>query len=208
MESLRQNPFFRSPISKNAQRIIDLGTGSGGWVNDVADAFRNITVYGVDLYPPPQDWVAPNSIFEVDDITKPWLWPHKFDFVHLRMLLSALPRHEWKILYRRIYDNLEPGGWIEHVDVDAHVYSMEPKPLPEDSVLNKWFATLYPAARQTGHSFDVTDWMKQDIEEAGFVNLHETDFKVPLGEWPQHPIYKEAGRLSMIHFKVVPSLPA
>ena len=37
MESLRDNPYFRSPISKNAQHVIDLGTGSGGWASDVVD---------------------------------------------------------------------------------------------------------------------------------------------------------------------------
>ena len=32
LESQRKNPFFRSPISHNAQHILDLGTGDGAWV--------------------------------------------------------------------------------------------------------------------------------------------------------------------------------
>lgn len=103
MESLRENPYFRSPISKNAQHIIDLGTGDGEWAMDVADRLPNLTVHGVDLYPPPATWVPPNCILEVDDITKPWTWSHKFDLVHMRYMLSALPRSEWKKLYARIY---------------------------------------------------------------------------------------------------------
>ena len=39
LESMRENPFFRAPISKTATHIIDVGTGSGGWANDVADMF-------------------------------------------------------------------------------------------------------------------------------------------------------------------------
>lgn len=31
LESQQENPFFRSKLSPNAQRILDLGTGQGGW---------------------------------------------------------------------------------------------------------------------------------------------------------------------------------
>ena len=72
MESQQENPFFRSPISPKAQHVLDLGTGQGGWAISVADRFPNLTVHGVDLYPPPAKWVPPNCIFEVDDFTKPW----------------------------------------------------------------------------------------------------------------------------------------
>ena len=41
VDSLRQNPFFRAPVRKDAQHIIDLGTGSGAWASDVADMFPN-----------------------------------------------------------------------------------------------------------------------------------------------------------------------
>ena len=44
LECQQENPYFRSPISKNAQHIIDLGTGSGDWPSAVADAFPNMYV--------------------------------------------------------------------------------------------------------------------------------------------------------------------
>ena len=72
-DSQHANPLFRSPISSDAVNILDLGTGSGEWAVDVADRYPNVTVHGVDLYPPPQTWVPPNCKFEVDDLTKPWV---------------------------------------------------------------------------------------------------------------------------------------
>lgn len=36
---------------------------------DVADRYPNTTVTGVDLYPPPQTFVPPNCVLEVDDAT-------------------------------------------------------------------------------------------------------------------------------------------
>ena len=71
VDSLRQNLFFRATIRKDAQHILDLGTGSGGWASDVADMFPNATMNGVDLYPAPQDWLPPNCILEANDFTKP-----------------------------------------------------------------------------------------------------------------------------------------
>lgn len=61
------------------------------------------TVHGVDLYPPPAEWVPPNCIFEVDDFTKPWSWGFKFDLVYMRFLAGALLRSEWSKTYKRIY---------------------------------------------------------------------------------------------------------
>lgn len=41
------------------------------------------------------------------------------DLVHIRLMNGSLPHAEWDKLYKRAYDNLEPGGWIEHTDVNT-----------------------------------------------------------------------------------------
>lgn len=64
LDSQQQNPFFRSPISKSAKNILDLGTGNADWAIGVADMLPEATVHGVDLYPPPQPYVPPNCILE------------------------------------------------------------------------------------------------------------------------------------------------
>lgn len=40
----------------------------------------------------------------MDDITKEWTWHHKFDLIHLRLLLGAFTPEEWETLYRRCYE--------------------------------------------------------------------------------------------------------
>lgn len=37
----------------------------------------------MDLYPPPHQWVPPNCIFEVDNITQPWTWQNNWDLIHI-----------------------------------------------------------------------------------------------------------------------------
>ena len=60
-------------------------------------------VRGVDLYPPPSNWVPPNCLFEVDDIQKEWTWKDPFDYIHLRQLLGAFEDDGWTQLYNRCY---------------------------------------------------------------------------------------------------------
>ena len=56
-------------------------------------------------------------------------------------------------------------------------------------------------AEATGNSVSITDFMRKGIDDAGFVDIHEHQFKFPLGVWPKNPVYKEAGECNRIHLK-------
>ena len=43
--------------------------------------------------------------------------------------------------------------------------------------------------------------MKGQLEAAGFTNVQVQDYKVPIGTWPKHPIYKDAGRVKAAEMK-------
>jgi hypothetical protein len=60
---------------------------------------------------------------------------------------------------------------------------------------------MYKSAGEiTGQSFTVADTMKSDIEKAGFVNVVEQIFKVPLGGWAADPKLKELGLWALLSF--------
>ena len=97
-----------------------------------------VLVYGVDLFPPPQQWVPPNCIFEVDNITQPWTWQNNWDLIHISpsyrcllglpslehadiyagYMLGSFSNKEWENLYSEAYKNCAPGGWIEQIEVN------------------------------------------------------------------------------------------
>ena len=57
-------------------------------------------------------------------------------------------------------------------------------------------------AEQTGKKLDTEETMKGRIEAAGFVNVHERMYKVPVDDWAKNPILKEAGRFQKMQFLV------
>ena len=43
--------------------------------------------------------------------------------------------------------------------------------------------------------------MKGLIESTGFTNVHEKTLKCPIGTWPKHPVYKDAGHAMKVCLK-------
>ncbi|KAK3705923.1 hypothetical protein LTR37_013076 [Vermiconidia calcicola] len=198
LESDRPNMLFRAPVS-NPKYILDIGTGPGTWAIDTADKFPDATVYGVDLYPPPHSWVPPNCFLEVEDVLSDWTWKHKFDLIHMRLMLGAFMESEWDSVYRKCYENLEPGGWLEEVELDVRVIS-DDNSLSPDSYLAGWGENFLGCAERAGRPLSTQTKMAGAMERAGFVNIHDHLFKCPIGSWPKNRKLKEAGRVNFDHW--------
>jgi hypothetical protein len=85
------------------------------------------------------------------------------------------------------------GGYIEQVELDIQPKS-EDGSLPADSVLFQWINIARDWARATGKTFFVANEVKQQIADAGFVDVVEQIFKVPLGQWSSDEHSRAIGR--------------
>lgn len=199
LDTRHTNPYFRSPIDPNAQNVLDIGCGSGRWAMDVADTFPNLSVIGVDLHPVGDGTVmcAPNCIFEVDDVTIPWTWNKKFDLIHIRSLFGCFTDPGWRGVYYECFKNMAPGGWIEQVETEIHFRSVDGSMPSHYFISEQWRLNLLEASRKMGRPLDTFDKFRGRIENAGFVNVNEITYKHPIGDWPQHPLFKEVGRLNV-----------
>lgn len=159
------------------------------------------TVRGVDLYPPPIDWMPPNCVLEVDDILQEWTWREPFDLIHLRLGLGSYTMPEWESVYKQAYDNLEPGGWFEQYEGGCEILCDDGS-LPKDNVLNVWGPRIYKASEKGGRPVDVLPLMRRGVEKAGFVDVHDKVYKFPIGPWAKDPVLKEAGRLNHHMWKI------
>ncbi|KAL1961756.1 hypothetical protein VTN77DRAFT_1082 [Rasamsonia byssochlamydoides] len=168
-----------API-ENPQRVLDLGTGTGIWAIEFADQYPSAQVIGTDLSPIQPPWVPPNCIFEIDDFETPWLYQTAFDFIHGRELEGCVANEDR--LFSQAFDHLKSGGYFEFAGANAYFCS------DDDTITGNEF----------GKSFDNVHLWKEKMEKAGFVDVKESVFKVPIGPWPKDPKMKEIGRFQQV----------
>lgn len=73
--------------------------------------------------------------------------------------------------------------------------------LPPDSLLAGWGKTFLECGEAAGRPLNTQLTMRDAIERAGFTEIHEKEYKCPIGPWPKHPVYKDAGRVNSVQWR-------
>lgn len=61
--------------------------------------------------------MPPNLRFEIDDAQLEWTFPdNSFDFIHMRTMVGSID--DWPLLYKRAFNAIKPGGYIEESETD------------------------------------------------------------------------------------------
>ncbi|KAH6627529.1 S-adenosyl-L-methionine-dependent methyltransferase [Chaetomium tenue] len=77
--------LFKAPLQDGLERVLDVGTGTGQWAIDFADAHPNTQTFPAN----------------------------HFDYVHMRLLFGSVP--DWPRLLREAYRCCKPGGSFDVV---------------------------------------------------------------------------------------------
>ncbi|KAF2457553.1 S-adenosyl-L-methionine-dependent methyltransferase [Lineolata rhizophorae] len=173
-------------------RVLDLGTGTGTWAIDMGDKYPNAEIIGIDLSPPQTSWVPSNVNFEVDDIEEPWTFRQPFDFIHARWLAGAI--RDWPKLMKQTFDNVKPGGYAEFKDWDVRPHAPDGSLNLPDNAVKRWHDIVCGAFEEHGGVTSPGIDMKKRFEDAGFVNVQERVYNVPIGAWAKDPKLKELGK--------------
>ncbi|CAG8400839.1 unnamed protein product [Penicillium salamii] len=188
--------LFHAPLEKNIQRVLDIGTGTGIWAIDFADAFPSAQVIGIDLSPIQPAWVPPNCRFIVDDAEAAWLYSRSqpFDYIHSRDMGGSIS--DWPRLLAQGFQHLRPGGWIELCEFEVMLRS------DDDSIalaptLCEFLGHLDRASARFNRPMNIARYHRQHLIEAGFENVHDDTFKVPSSTWPTDPLNKEIGKYNL-----------
>ncbi|KAK6528557.1 hypothetical protein TWF281_009798 [Arthrobotrys megalospora] len=197
--TLRLNgDLFLAPINVDSDaplEILDLGTGSGNWCIDIAHQYPKAKIIGNDLSPIQPLYVPPNVQFEVDDFNDEWVYPaNHFDFIHGRALYGSVSN--WDRLLRKVSHALKPGGWWESVETVVE-FQCDDGSLPEDSAVKYWVSIMRIACERAGTSFDVAGRVKDWCEAAGFEEITQRMYKLPIGPWPKDKYEKALGSYNL-----------
>lgn len=163
------------------------------------------TVIGTDLsLMQPVDAAPPNCTFIRDDIEDDWVFDRPFDYVHLRMMVTCFddPRG----VLQRIYDNLQPGGWVEYHDHAFEIVGSDPS--SEAFTQASAVARLLELMKQgmwnaKKRDLAVPRRYKTWMREMGFVNVVERPLLVPVNSWPVDPADKLLGQFSRMTMEKV-----
>lgn len=133
------------------------------------------------------------------DADEDWDFHTKFDLVHTR-LMNGFGVRSWPHFYRQAFEHLQAGGWVENQEFDLAFLSDDAS-VAEDGPLRRWSSLWNFGIERIGMSGRCyPDLMKQQMQEAGFVNVHVRPYKLPVAPWPKDKRLRQAGAFFLTGF--------
>lgn len=160
--------------------VVDVGTGIGEWAIDVSEKYPGCEVFGTDIAAIQPPTSSLNVEFLIEDAEEEWIWPaNTVDLVHLRNMAGAFS--SWSFIYQQAFACIKPGGYIEVLDFDEHK-SMKNfvSWFPEGSAVEVVTTALRRASVMDGRPKGVDHLNRQLLADAGFVDIEERQYDIPL----------------------------
>lgn len=197
---LLDGKLFLAPIGDSPQRVLDVGTGTGIWAMEFADQYPGAQVIGFDLSPVYPGRAMPNVSFEMSDACDPH-WGYEkdsFDFIHVRSLCGCVA--DWARFYEQVLVHLAPGGWYQQIEMSVTLTSDDGS-VTKDSPLDRWGKITLEAGDAMGKDFRIHEQVKGYLDAAGFEDVVEQSYKLPIGSWSVDPHLREIGRWNEVRWR-------
>ncbi len=166
----------------NTHDILDLACGPGGWAMDVARAYPDKRVTGIDIsqlmiefaHYQAADQKLYNVNFQVMDALKPLAFPDSsFDYVNARFISGFMPKLLWPQFTRECLRILRPGGVIRLAEYETTISNSS-----TSEKLGEMFARALHKAGQsfspTGWQFGITPVLGRLLRDAGCLHIQRT----------------------------------
>ncbi|KAL1302170.1 hypothetical protein AAFC00_002601 [Neodothiora populina] len=186
------------PTEVKLSAVLDCGCGSGAWADAISDEYadgEDISVVGVDLYPPKQceyldfqRWNL-NAPFRLDQ----GVLSERYTFINSRFLANGIDAARWPSYIQDMYGRLRSGGWLQMTEAYMNIQSDNGR-RDEAPSLGRWWHLFSTALEQQGRDPRVgttvvhanqRSWanLKALMTQAGFDCIQERHPRLPIGGW-------------------------
>ncbi|KAF8181107.1 S-adenosyl-L-methionine-dependent methyltransferase [Pholiota molesta] len=194
---LRQLLGVLAPQQGSNQRIaLDVCTGNGIWVLDMARDFPHVHFRGFDIVPIATRYPPRNVQFEISDVNSPLRWANgTFDLVHSRSVDMAVI--DYRQFAHEVARLLRPGGlfvsyeWSPHPAFDP---SLRRDPALHAPASARFHAAITAALAGRGLRA-LGRLVPSYLADAGaFTDIAASTYCVPVGAWPANHAMRRIGR--------------
>ncbi|KAI0743042.1 S-adenosyl-L-methionine-dependent methyltransferase [Daedaleopsis nitida] len=177
------------------RRVLDLGTGTGTWVLDMAHDFPNVKFYGVDIVPIATRYPPRNVQFEMHDIKERFRYDAgSMDLIHARSITMAI--RDYGALLPEIARMLRRGGLFVSCEwgrFPAMADGSDVSARAPHAVA--FFDAVQDTLRERRGIPHVAPEIPRLLEDSGyFTQIVPRRYHMPIGDWHSDPLLRELGR--------------
>lgn len=159
--------------------ILDVGCGTGQWCLEMAEAFPDARVVGLDIHAaPPRRDPARYEFVHHDVLGRLPFGDGEFDYVHQRLLVAGIPLESWPAVVAELARITKPGGYVELLET-------WPRPSHDGPATHELWALIRRLERNVGHDMGGTVFQQLPhwLTAAGLQEVNELSFAAPIGRW-------------------------
>ncbi|ORX63012.1 S-adenosyl-L-methionine-dependent methyltransferase [Hesseltinella vesiculosa] len=179
---------------ESADVILEVGTNNGIWALEMANAYPNSKVIGMDPRSVSSLSSVPSNVEYVQtNLFQPWpMATNSVDLVFQRGLGAWVTKEQMQHLIKEAIRVVKPGGYIEWVEAEAG----HQRPGPIQSAFDQFMEQEYQTKGMDFNHTQSFDTMILDLAQEQSIQLELEDhatYDIPLGEWPEDAQGKQLG---------------
>ncbi|KAF8056042.1 S-adenosyl-L-methionine-dependent methyltransferase [Lyophyllum atratum] len=190
-------PAVLAPVQERQKFVLDLCTGTGKWVMDMAREFPHVLFRGLDIVPIATRYPRSNVQFEVHDVNSPYRWStSSIDIVHARSVSMAV--QDYPAMLQEVGRVLRPDGLFLSCEWGRYpAFHPRFRLIPEVHAPSAchFFDVLGKALDGCRGIQPIATDISAFLRDSGrFKNIESRRFYMPVGPWHVEPEMKLLGR--------------